>query len=139
MAREKGGAETLDYEEVDVLEALRERTSGRGPDACIDAVGMEAHMPDAGGAYDRVKQAMMLETDRPGALREAMLACPTAARCPCPGVYGGLLDKIPLGAVKNRSLTLKTGRSPCVTPARCRMSQTSSSALALAHPPVYKQ
>jgi threonine dehydrogenase-like Zn-dependent dehydrogenase len=111
MAHEKGGAETLDYEEVDVLEALRERTGGRGPDACIDAVGMEAHMPDAVGVYDRVKQAMMLETDRPGALRQAILACRNGGTVSVPGVYGGLVDKIPLGAVMNRSLTLKTGQT----------------------------
>lgn len=75
MAREKAGAETINYEETSVLEALKQMTGGRGPDACIDAVGMESHAPGPLYAYDRAKQALMLETDRPIALREALLAC----------------------------------------------------------------
>jgi threonine dehydrogenase-like Zn-dependent dehydrogenase len=75
MAREKAGAETLNYEGTSVLEALREMTGGRGPDACIDAVGMEAHTPGLMHTYHRAKQAVMLETDRPVALREAIMAC----------------------------------------------------------------
>jgi threonine dehydrogenase-like Zn-dependent dehydrogenase len=111
MARELSKAETLDYEEVNVLEALKQMTGGRGPDACIDAVGMEAHGFGAVGAYDRVKQAMMLETDRPVALREALLSCRNGGVVSIPGVYGGFLDKIPFGSIMNRSLTIKTGQT----------------------------
>ena len=111
MAREKSKAETLDYEQVDVLAALKEMTGGRGPDACIDAVGMEAHGFGLLGAYDRVKQAMMLETDRPIALREALMACRNGGVVSIPGVYGGFLDKVPFGAIMNRSLTIKTGQT----------------------------
>ncbi len=111
MAREHGGAETLDYEECEVLEAMKDMTGGRGPDACIDAVGMEAHAPGMWGAYDRVKTALLLETDRPTALREAILACRNGGTVSVPGVYGGFVDKIPFGAVVNRSLTIKTGQT----------------------------
>ena len=110
MARAEGRAETLHYEEVDVHEALRDMTAGRGPDSCIDAVGMEGHAPVT-GAYDRVKQAMMLETDRPPALRQAIMACRNGGTVSVPGVYGGLLDKFPFGSVMNRSLTIKTGQT----------------------------
>jgi threonine dehydrogenase-like Zn-dependent dehydrogenase len=72
---EQGGAETIDYEQADVYDSLMDRTGGRGPDACIDAVGMEAHAPGVLGLYDRAKQALMLETDRPYALRQAIMAC----------------------------------------------------------------
>jgi threonine dehydrogenase-like Zn-dependent dehydrogenase len=111
MAREKVGAETLNYEEVSVLEALKELTGGRGPDACIDAVGMEAHTPGLIGAYDRAKQAMMLETDRPIALREAIMACRNGGVVSVIGVYGGFVDKFPIGSFMNRSLTLRTGQA----------------------------
>jgi threonine dehydrogenase-like Zn-dependent dehydrogenase len=111
MARERAGAETLNYEEVNVQEALKELTGGRGPDACIDAVGMEAHSPGLQGAYDRVKQAMMLETDRPIALREAIFACRSGGTVSVPGVYGGFIDKVPFGSVMNRSITIKTGQT----------------------------
>jgi len=111
MAREKAGAtETINYEKVNVLEALKEMTGGRGPDACIDAVGLEAHGHTAMYAYDRAKQAMMLESDRPIALREAIMACRNAGTVSVIGVYGGLIDKFPMGAVMNRSLTIKTGQ-----------------------------
>jgi threonine dehydrogenase-like Zn-dependent dehydrogenase len=110
MAREKAGAETLNYEEVDIQEALKEATGGRGPDACIDAVGLEAHTPGVIGAYDRAKQALMLETDRPIALREAILACRNGGTVSVIGVYGGFIDKFPMGAVVNRSLTIKSGQ-----------------------------
>jgi threonine dehydrogenase-like Zn-dependent dehydrogenase len=109
MAREEGGAETIDYEEVDVHDALKEMTGGRGPDACIDAVGMEAHGMEY--AYDRVKQALMLETDRPIALRQAIMACRNGGTVSVIGVYGGFIDKFPMGAVMNRSLTIKTGQA----------------------------
>jgi threonine dehydrogenase-like Zn-dependent dehydrogenase len=110
MAREKAGAETLNYEEVDVLEALNEMTGGRGPDACIDAVGLESHSPGLQYAYDRAKQAMMLESDRPIALREAIMACRNGGTVSVIGVYGGFIDKFPMGSVMNRSLTIKTGQ-----------------------------
>jgi len=111
MAREKAGAETLNYEETNILEALKEMTGDRGPDACIDAVGMEAHGEGLPGAYDRTKQALRLETDRPLALREAILACRNGGTVSVPGVYGGFIDKFPMGAVMNRSLTIKSGQT----------------------------
>lgn len=111
MAREKGGAETLNFEEVDVLEALREMTAGRGPDACIDSVGMEAHVHGLVGTYDRVKQAMKLQTDRPATLRQAILACRNGGTVSVPGVYGGFIDKVPFGAVVNKALTIKSGQT----------------------------
>jgi threonine dehydrogenase-like Zn-dependent dehydrogenase len=104
-------AETLNYEEVDILDTLKQMTGGRGPDACIDAVGMEAHGVGITYAYDRVKQATKLETDRPIALREAFLACRNGGTVSVPGVYGGFVDKIPFGSVMNRSLTIKTGQT----------------------------
>jgi threonine dehydrogenase-like Zn-dependent dehydrogenase len=111
MARAKGGADTLNYEEVDVHEALKDMTGGRGPDSCIDAVGMEGHAPGIAGAYDRAKQALMLETDRPIALRQAILACRSGGTVSVAGVYGGFIDKFPMGAIVNRSLTLKSGQT----------------------------
>jgi len=114
MAREKGGAEVINYSEVDsVVDTLREMTGGRGPDRCIDAVGMEANGHGHGlqFAYDRAKQAFMAETDRPIALREAMLSCRNAGTISVAGVYGGFVDKFPLGAVMNRSLTIKAGQT----------------------------
>jgi len=111
MAREKVGAQTLNYEEVDVLEVLKDMTGGRGPDACIDAVGMESHSPGMMYAYDRAKQAMMLESDRPIALREAITACRNGGTVSIAGVYGGLVDKIPFGSLMNRSLKIKTGQT----------------------------
>lgn len=110
IARDRAGAETLNYEEVDVLEALREMTAGRGPDACIDAVGMEAHGHGAQYAYDRTKQAMRMQTDRPTALRQAILACRNGGTISVMGVYGGFIDKFPMGAVVNRSLTIRAGQ-----------------------------
>ncbi|HZP43894.1 MAG TPA: zinc-dependent alcohol dehydrogenase [Candidatus Binatia bacterium] len=112
MARERGGAEIVNYEEVDDLyETLKEMTGGRGPDACIDAVGMEAHGPGLQFLYDRAKQAMMLETDRPIALREAITACRSGGTVSVAGAYGGFLDKIPFGSLMNRSLTVRTGQT----------------------------
>jgi threonine dehydrogenase-like Zn-dependent dehydrogenase len=105
------GADTLNYEEVSVLDALNDLTGGRGPDACIDAVGMEAHAHTPLGAYDRFKQALRLETDRPNALREAIIACRNGGTLSIAGVYGGFLDKVPLGAIMNKAITLKTGQT----------------------------
>jgi threonine dehydrogenase-like Zn-dependent dehydrogenase len=111
MARRECEAQTIDYEDVDTHEALMEMTGGRGPDACIDAVGMESHAPGMVGAYDRIKQAMMLESDRPHALREAITACRNGGTLSIAGVYGGFVDKIPMGSLMNRSLTVKTGQT----------------------------
>jgi threonine dehydrogenase-like Zn-dependent dehydrogenase len=111
MARERARAwETINYEEESVLERLKELTGGRGPDACIDAVGMEAHGHSAMYAYDRAKQALMLETDRPLALREAIMACRNGGTVSVIGVYGGFIDKFPMGSVMNRSLTIRSGQ-----------------------------
>jgi threonine dehydrogenase-like Zn-dependent dehydrogenase len=112
MARDKGRAEVINYEETpDVVEILKEMTGGRGPDACIDAVGMEAHHAHAPiHAYDRVKQATRMESDRPHALREAIQACRNGGTVSVMGVYGGFVDKFPMGAVVNRSLTIKAGQ-----------------------------
>jgi threonine dehydrogenase-like Zn-dependent dehydrogenase len=112
MAAEKAGAtDTINYEEESVLECLKELTAGRGPDACIDAVGMEAHGHTAMYAYDRAKQALWLETDRPLALREAILACRAGGTLSVIGVYGGFVDKFPMGALMNKSLTVRTGQT----------------------------
>jgi threonine dehydrogenase-like Zn-dependent dehydrogenase len=111
MAKEgAGAAETINYEQVNVREALLEMTGGRGPDKCIDAVGMEAHGHAAVYAYDRAKQALMLETDRPIALREAILNCRNGGVVSVIGVYGGFIDKFPMGSVMNRSLTIRSGQ-----------------------------
>jgi len=111
LAKEKAGAtDTINYEEVDVQDTLAELTGGRGPDACIDAVGMEAHGHGATFAYDRTKQAMKLETDRPLVLREAIRACRNGGIVSVIGVYGGFIDKFPMGAVMNRGLTIKSGQ-----------------------------
>ncbi|MBW3634200.1 MAG: glutathione-dependent formaldehyde dehydrogenase, partial [Chloroflexi bacterium] len=106
MARDKAGAETINYEETDVLDALKEMTGGRGPDACIDAVGMEAHGHGPMYIYDRAMQAARVETDRATALREAIMACRNGGTVSVIGVYGGFIDKFPIGSVMNRSLTI---------------------------------
>ena len=110
MARDKAGAETLNYEEVDVLDALKEMTGGRGPDACIDAVGTEAHGHGPMFVFDRAMHAARLENDRPLALREAIKACRNGGTVSVIGVYGGYIDRFPMGAVMNRSLTIKSGQ-----------------------------
>lgn len=108
---ERLGATPLNFAETSVLEELREMTAGRGPDHCIDAVGMEARNGSAVvDAYDRVKQAARLETERPHALREAAMSCRNGGTISIVGVYGGMMDKFPIGAVMNRSLTIKTGQ-----------------------------
>ncbi|GHA06923.1 zinc-dependent alcohol dehydrogenase [Streptomyces echinoruber] len=110
MAAEQG-YETIDFEEVDVRSALLELTGGRGPDKCIDAVGLEAtHGASHLHLYDRAKQAVRAETDRPHALRQAVLSCRSGGVVSVVGVYGGLIDKFPAGAWMNRSLTLRTGQ-----------------------------
>src|SRR6185437_13679853 len=113
LAADKAGAtETINYEEESVLERLKELTGGRGPDACIDAVGMEAHGHAALYAYDRAKQALMLESDRPLALREAVIACRPGGVLSIIGVYGGFIDKSPIGPLMNKGLTARSGQTP---------------------------
>jgi threonine dehydrogenase-like Zn-dependent dehydrogenase len=110
LAREKAGAETINYAEVgSVIEALREMTGGRGPDACIDAVGMEAHGTGLDYAYDRVKQTLRLETDRGEALRQAIIACRKGGTLSILGVYG-IMDKFPIGAIMNKGLTVRAAQ-----------------------------
>ncbi|UMG91047.1 zinc-dependent alcohol dehydrogenase [Nocardioides sp. TF02-7] len=112
MAEEKAGATTVNFEETNVLLELRELTAGRGPDHCIEAVGMEAHGDfTAVHAYDKAKQLMKLQTERPQAIREAILACGNGGTVSMVGVYGGMVDKFPLGSVMNRSLTIRTGQT----------------------------
>ncbi|PVE24869.1 glutathione-dependent formaldehyde dehydrogenase [Microvirga sp. KLBC 81] len=107
-----GGAITINFDEESVIERLNELTNGRGPEKCIDAVGMEAHAAATVDAmYDRVKQAAMMETDRPHVLREMAYVCRPAGTLSIPGVYGGLLDKIPFGAIMNKGLTIRTGQT----------------------------
>ncbi|MEU8330514.1 zinc-dependent alcohol dehydrogenase [Micromonospora sp. NPDC048839] len=111
LAEEHIGAETINYEELDVLDTLNELTAGRGPDACIDAVGLEGHHGNAAMyAYDRVKQAARVETERPFALRQAILACRSGGVVSVVGAYGGFVDKFPMGAFMNRSLVMRTGQ-----------------------------
>ena len=109
MAKEHAKAEVLDYTKVDVLEALKEMTGGRGPDCCIEAVGMEAHGPGLEYAYDRVKQALFLETDRGEALRQAILCCRKGGVVSVLGVFG-LMDKFPMGVIMNKGLTLRSAQ-----------------------------
>jgi threonine dehydrogenase-like Zn-dependent dehydrogenase len=104
------GAETLDYSSTDVMAELRERTGGRGPDVAIEAVGMEAHSHRADGVYDKAKSLLKLETDRPTALREAILSARKGGSVFALGVFGGYVDKFPLGAVMNKALTLRSGQ-----------------------------
>lgn len=111
LAREQGQAEVIDYEEASILEKLTEMTGGRGPDSCIDAVGLEAHGTTVGALYDRVKTSLMLATDRPNVLRQALQACRKGGTVSIPGVYGGLLDKIPFGAAFSKGLTLRMGQT----------------------------
>ncbi len=106
------GAITINFEEDSVVERLNELTGGKGPQKCIDAVGLESHATATMDAmYDRAKQAVMLETDRPHVLREMIYVCRPAGTLSVPGVYGGLLDKIPFGALMNKGLTLRTGQT----------------------------
>jgi threonine dehydrogenase-like Zn-dependent dehydrogenase len=109
MASVHATAEVLDYTEVDVVEALKEMTGGRGPDACIECVGMEAHGTSIAHGYDRVKQALHLHTDRGDALRQAIVACRKGGTLAILGVYG-VMDKFPLGVLTNKGLTLRTAQ-----------------------------
>ena len=113
LARESCGATTIDYSEDDVtvVEALRDLTGGVGPDSCIDAVGMEAHSNTAVGLYDKVKQALMLETDRPFVLRQAFQAIRKGGTLSIPGVYGGVLDKVNFGAAFGKGIHMAMGQT----------------------------
>ena len=111
MTEDAAGADTLNYEEVNVIDALKQETGGRGPEAVIDAVGMEAHGFGVMGAYDKVKQTLQMESDRPTALREAIQACSKGGTVSIPGVYGGIVDKLNLGAAFGKGLTFKMGQT----------------------------
>jgi threonine dehydrogenase-like Zn-dependent dehydrogenase len=112
LAREAGEAETIDFMNEDVQERLLQMTNGRGPDRCIDAVGAEAHGTGSFDAMlDKAKAAVKLATDRPHVLRQAMMACRKGGTISMPGVYVGLLDKVPMGAFMNKGLTLRTGQT----------------------------
>jgi threonine dehydrogenase-like Zn-dependent dehydrogenase len=111
MAREEGKAETINFDEQPVLETLKEMTGGRGPDSCMDAVGLEAHGASIDALVDRVKAATFTATDRPHVLREAIMACRKGGTVSIPGVYGGFVDKIPMGAAMNKGLTMKMGQT----------------------------
>jgi threonine dehydrogenase-like Zn-dependent dehydrogenase len=107
-----GGATTINFETESVIERLNELTGGKGPEKCIDAVGLEAHATGTiDSMMDRAKQTVMLETDRPHVLREMMYVCRPAGILSVPGVYGGLVDKIPFGAFMNKGLTMRTGQT----------------------------
>lgn len=110
QARTHAGAETLDYTKTQVLAELKKMTGGRGPDVCIEAVGMEAHGTGAGYLYDQAKQQLRLQTDRPTAVREAIQACRKGGSVFVLGVFGGVVDKFPLGALMNKGLTLRAAQ-----------------------------
>jgi threonine dehydrogenase-like Zn-dependent dehydrogenase len=110
LAETQGGAETIRDDE-DVVERLKQMTGGRGPDACIDAVGLESHGHGLGAVYDKVEQMVKLETDRPHALRQAIQACRKGGVVSIPGVYGGFINKMPIGAAFSKGLTLKMGQT----------------------------
>lgn len=112
MARNEGNAETIDFSELDVYDTLMEMTNDRGPDRCMDAVGLEAHAGGTiDGMIDRVKTATMLGTDRPHVLRQAIMSCRKGGTISIPGVYVGFSDKIPFGAAMNKGLTFKMGQT----------------------------
>nr|HET6904761.1 zinc-dependent alcohol dehydrogenase [Ktedonobacteraceae bacterium] len=111
MAQEQGQAEVFNYEGKDVVEVLKEMTGGRGPDVCIDAVGLESHGTSIGAINDTIKQKTRLGTDRPHVLRQAIQACRKGGTVSIPGVYGGFLDKVPFGAAFAKGLTFRMGQT----------------------------
>jgi threonine dehydrogenase-like Zn-dependent dehydrogenase len=110
MAHDKVKAEIINYEETSVKESLLDMTGGRGPDACIDAVGLEAHAHGPIYGYDKAKQLLKLQNDRPIALREAIMNCRNGGTVSVIGVYSGFIDKFPAGSMMNRSITIRTGQ-----------------------------
>ncbi len=110
LAKTFANAEIINYEEIDAGEALKEMTGGRGPDCCIDAVGLEAHGMGVEGLYDRAKQLVRLETDRPNVIRQMIVSCRKGGTVSIMGVYSGFIDKVPMGAAFNKGLTLKMGQ-----------------------------
>jgi threonine dehydrogenase-like Zn-dependent dehydrogenase len=111
MAAEQSNAETLNFDDQDIFDKLSEMTGGMGPDACIDAVGLEAHGTTIDAIYDRAKTALLLASDRAHALRQAIRACRKGGTVSVPGVYGGFLDKFPFGAAFAKGLTFKMGQT----------------------------
>jgi threonine dehydrogenase-like Zn-dependent dehydrogenase len=111
MAQRSSGAETVDFSEGRLQERLRAMTGGRGPDACIDAVGLEAHGSTVLATYDRVKSSLWMATDRLDVLRQCIQACKKGGTVSVPGVYGGYLDKVPIGAAFAKGLTFKMGQT----------------------------
>jgi threonine dehydrogenase-like Zn-dependent dehydrogenase len=105
------GAEVINFEEVEVCEALVEMTGGIGPDACIDAVGMESHGFTADSVMDKMKAAVKLVTDQTHGLRQVIIACRKGGRISIPGVYGGVTDKFPIGALMEKGLSIKSGQT----------------------------
>lgn len=112
LAKEKAGAEVLDYTRVNVHEALVELTGGRGPDRCIDCVGLEAHTTGVEQLYDTTKQTLRLHTERGAALRQAIRACRKGGTVSVLGVYAGVMDKFPMGAIVNKALSVRSGQQP---------------------------
>lgn len=111
LAHHQSGAEVLNREDTDVVEALRDLTGGRGPDSCIEAVGLEAHVEGLQGLVDRAKQTVKIETGRPIALREAIYACRKGGTVSVAGVFGGFLDTVPMGAAFNKALSFRMGQT----------------------------
>jgi threonine dehydrogenase-like Zn-dependent dehydrogenase len=111
MASQDGKAETLNFDDEDIFDKLKYITGGLGPDACIDAVGLEAHGTSIDALYDRTKAALYMATDRPHALRQAIHACRKGGTVSVPGVYGAFLDKFPFGAAFAKGLTFKMGQT----------------------------
>ena len=111
LAASEGKADVIDYTTTDVYDEIRSKTGGQGPDACIDAVGLEAHGTTLDAWYDRVKTSMYMATDRAHALRQAIGVCRKGGTVSIPGVYGGWLDKFPLGPAFGKGLTLKMGQT----------------------------
>lgn len=110
MAEIYSRAETLNYEDVNIHEALKELTGGRGPDCCIDAVGMEAHEPGIEYLYDKAKTMTFSATDRASVLRQAIHSCRKGGVVSVVGVYGGVIDKFPMGAAMNKGLRFRMGQ-----------------------------
>jgi threonine dehydrogenase-like Zn-dependent dehydrogenase len=111
MAQEECGAEVLNFYDEDIFDKIKEMTGGRGPDACIEAVGMEAHGGTFDAYLDKAKAALMLATDRPHALRQAIHTCRKGGTVSVAGVFGGFLDKVPFGSAFNKGLTFKMGQT----------------------------